>query len=525
MAMTEDPGPNPLRHALALALVARRHDLAPSPRASAGFFHRAPTAQERWNAVPNVVKLVESAPAPDGSPVVVAEHVEGSFLSDVMRRDGLLDLARAIRLALALGEILESLHNAGLVHGNLRADTVLVVGDDERVLLLPPSIATLTERADQPEIRQSEAADLRAFGTILYEMLAGVGPCHRGHRKRVAAGEARPVPIAQRRRGIAAPLERLVMDTLTCGRAHLDMSEVVNLLWIERERLRGQALEARRTGEYRPLVAVTAVATFVTLGWLTMARPPALLPPSDPPAATVTPAWPLIAVQPALPTPTLDRSAHEVLAAPPAVAATRFRSSAVDSARVPAPRSAPSALTVHRAMAERIVIEPPPPAPSPPSTEQPTALPPAPPPAAEPAPAPAQNGPGNETAGGPALPSTPPPPAPTVTASQPPRDPTRAMEPVDTPKPAPPASVSEVAVASIPPPATDPPPAAGVLLVRGAPGLGAEAGPSVLATGHGASGAAGIIEGRLGPVVRGSERPPGPGLASASVLQPASAGR
>jgi hypothetical protein len=447
------------------------------------------------------VRLVEREPSDDGVPVVMAEPVEGTLLGEVMRRARVLDVAAALRLALELGEILESLHEVGLVHGGVSADTVLVVGGghDERVRLLPPPVAA---RPDRPDTREAERADLLAFGSLLYDLLAGDA----------SSRADRSVPIGKRRRGLAPPLERLVMETLGADRARLDMSEVVNRLWIERERLRGRHPRrdpALSTGELRRLVAVAAVATCVTLSWLNTTPAPGPVAPTPPSIASADMPSPRLAGPPALPPGAPDREPphRPVLAGTVAVPP---RLPAASPARPPAPGPATPGPAARKVL-ERITIEPPPPPPVPP----------------EPSPAAVTRVPATETVVTLAPPS-PVPVAPAPTASQ------RAVELAEPPPamPAPPA-VPEAEppkrgapdvlpeVAAAPTPAQTPadaPPAVRVMLVRGAPGPGFEAGPSALSTGHGARGAAGVIQGRLGPVVKRGEPRSLSSLASAAAF-------
>src|SRR5262249_39778787 len=70
-----------------------------------------------------------------GSFVLAMERPEGPTLRDVIRREGALELKRALVLARRLGEVLEGVHNLGLVHGGLRPENVVLVGPEEQVVL------------------------------------------------------------------------------------------------------------------------------------------------------------------------------------------------------------------------------------------------------------------------------------------------------------------------------------------------------------------------------------------------------
>src|SRR5262249_39055081 len=52
------------------------------------------------------------------------ECPEGTTLREVIKREGTLDRRRALVLAKKLGEVLEGIHNLGLVHGGLRPENI-----------------------------------------------------------------------------------------------------------------------------------------------------------------------------------------------------------------------------------------------------------------------------------------------------------------------------------------------------------------------------------------------------------------
>src|SRR5262245_3517445 len=75
---------------------------------------------------PIVAAPVESPAVGEGMLLVATELPPGELLRDLVSRDGPLPEARALRLAILVGEALESAHNVGLLHGGLTADTVHV---------------------------------------------------------------------------------------------------------------------------------------------------------------------------------------------------------------------------------------------------------------------------------------------------------------------------------------------------------------------------------------------------------------
>ena len=117
-------------------------------------------------------------------------YVQGDDLATVLRRDGKLPVARALRLAREIAGGLEAAHEAGVVHRDLKPANIMIggAGDDEHALIMDFGIsASADEAADgrivgtleymSPEQGTGAAVDARsdlyAFGLILYEMLVG----------------------------------------------------------------------------------------------------------------------------------------------------------------------------------------------------------------------------------------------------------------------------------------------------------------------------------------------------------------
>ena len=72
---------------------------------------------------PHVTVIHDFDQADDGSPFIVMEWLQGRVLSEVIQRQGVLGLPRAVRLATQIAEGLEAAHRAGVIHRTLNRRT------------------------------------------------------------------------------------------------------------------------------------------------------------------------------------------------------------------------------------------------------------------------------------------------------------------------------------------------------------------------------------------------------------------
>ena len=135
----------------------------------------------------------------DGSTrFAILEHIEGETLANLLRRQGRLDPQEAARIAAEVADAIQKAHEAGVVHGDLGTENVMLTADGSpRVLDLgltpvawqswiapwpsgdaevegaPPRQVPGPSREPSIDVRQP---DLYALGSLLYEMLAGRTP-------------------------------------------------------------------------------------------------------------------------------------------------------------------------------------------------------------------------------------------------------------------------------------------------------------------------------------------------------------
>jgi tetratricopeptide (TPR) repeat protein len=160
----------------------------------------------------------------DGIKYITMPYVQGDDLATVMRRDGKLPIARALRIARQIAGGLQAAHDAGVVHRDLKPPNIMIGGaaDGEQALIMDFGISASTDAATggtivgtleymSPEQGTGGAVDARsdvyAFGLILYEMFAGPRPAA------PRDGQAR-VEAMKRRVADGLPPLRAIDDTI-----------------------------------------------------------------------------------------------------------------------------------------------------------------------------------------------------------------------------------------------------------------------------------------------------------------------
>jgi serine/threonine-protein kinase len=149
---------------------------------------------------PNVATLHDFSALPEGGYYMVWEYIDGTNLTQYLRRKGALSPRHTAQIAAQALHGLEAIHRAGIVHRDISPDNIMIVagGDgDEHVKIIDLGIAKVDDApaADQtragmfigklkycsPEHlgmlpageRIDGRADLYSLGLVMYEMLAG----------------------------------------------------------------------------------------------------------------------------------------------------------------------------------------------------------------------------------------------------------------------------------------------------------------------------------------------------------------
>jgi len=123
----------------------------------------------------------------DGIKYITMPFVHGRDLATVVRDNGKLPLARALRIARQIAEGLQAAHDAGVVHRDLKPANVMITPEDHALIMdfgisasadaVAAGVVVGTLEYMAPEQSRGDVvdqrADIYAFGLILYEMLAG----------------------------------------------------------------------------------------------------------------------------------------------------------------------------------------------------------------------------------------------------------------------------------------------------------------------------------------------------------------
>jgi serine/threonine protein kinase len=141
----------------------------------------------------SVVRLLGHGDASDGRPFLALERLDGRTLRQLLvaRRAG-IPPRDAIRLLMPIASALVVAHDRGFVHGDVRAENVVVVARSDGYVLprlidfssakrlapprLPLSSSEPTPRAEEPADAADPALDVRGIAATIFHAIAGHAP-------------------------------------------------------------------------------------------------------------------------------------------------------------------------------------------------------------------------------------------------------------------------------------------------------------------------------------------------------------
>jgi serine/threonine protein kinase len=140
----------------------------------------APARLEREAAIrrefrhPGVPELRDTG-AVAGIPFLALAWIEGSTLRTLLDSRRGFPLARALDVARDVAEVIAHLHAAGLAHGDLRADNILVLPAGSRPAAVVTDLGSASRRG-AAEYEHASQDDGYRLAALLFQMLAGVSP-------------------------------------------------------------------------------------------------------------------------------------------------------------------------------------------------------------------------------------------------------------------------------------------------------------------------------------------------------------
>lgn len=181
---------------------------------------------------PAVVSIFRVGDLSSAVPYLIMQYVRGTDLAERLSRHGPLEPSAAARLLATLSRALGAVHGHGIVHRDVRPESVLCELDSDRVLLADFGLAAYLDEAESgpedvrlttaghvitdlrstaPELlagdRPTPASDVYALGVLGYRVLTGSDPYRAASDAALARAHRTQEPLSMRALGVAVPAE------------------------------------------------------------------------------------------------------------------------------------------------------------------------------------------------------------------------------------------------------------------------------------------------------------------------------
>lgn len=378
-----------------------RPDRTQAPDATARFEREAKLLAQLDHH--HVVKLYSFGALPDGQLFLAMEHGGDATLGDLVRREGRLEPARALRLAGQMSEALEEAHRHGVVHRDMKPGNVLVSrrGPDEWVKVVDFGIGKIVEHVSGEGLADATAtltgagifigtaayaspeqargapvdarSDLYSLGVLLFELLTGALPFRASTAHATLFHQVNtPAPrlgIA----GLPAEVEAVVAKALakrpedryqTARELRTALGDALQSLVRKRTALESPAPRSRRSSLLLGFAALAIAGLASTIVALAPGEPTTTfaIPPAEPALANAAPTRPVATATREAPTLQAPIAAATPAEARPAYPAKRVNPVAVRPRPAAETMASPAAAPVDR---------PTEPVPAPPPPEEP----------------------------------------------------------------------------------------------------------------------------------------------------------
>ncbi|MFC7717234.1 serine/threonine-protein kinase [Nonomuraea recticatena] len=152
-------------------------------------FRRELEVMGRLSGHPNIVAALDTGTTPTGRPYIVMDFHEGGSLHTQLRAAGALPANEVLRIGVKVAAALAAVHDAGVFHGDIKPQNILVSKYGEPALAdfgvarmldvgqLSSNTLIFTPHHAAPEVLnglpQNVVSDVYALGSTLYQLLAG----------------------------------------------------------------------------------------------------------------------------------------------------------------------------------------------------------------------------------------------------------------------------------------------------------------------------------------------------------------